>query len=235
METVLRGVEHATCYIEDVIITGKSDEEHLETPEKVLQQLLRHGVHVNKDKCKFLQESITFLGHCMDAEGIHATADKLDAIVKAPAPENVQQLRSFLGLINYYGKFIPNAATILHPLNRLLCKDAKWKRTRDCQKSFELAKEKLTSSSVLKHYNPSLPIRMAEDASVYGVGAVIAHILPDGSERPVAFASRTLTQSERNYSQVKKEALSLVFSVKRFHAYLFGRSFSLVTDHKQNF
>ncbi len=93
----------------------------------------------------------------MDAEGIHATADKLDAIVKAPAPENVQQLRSFLGLISYYGKFIPNAATILHPLNRLLCKDAKWKWTQECHKSFELSKEKLTSSSVLTHYDPSLP------------------------------------------------------------------------------
>ena len=150
----------------------------------------------------------------------------------APTPKNIQELRSFLGLINYYGKFILNAATILAPLNDLLRKDAKWKWAEKCQKSFELAKQTLTSSDVLMHYNPDLPIRMAGDASAYGIGAVIAHVLPDGTERPVAFASRTLTGSEKNYAQVEKEALSLIFGVKRFHSYLYGRSFTIVTDHK---
>ena len=101
-----------------------------------------------------------------------------------------------------------------------------------CQKSFDLAKEKLTSAKVLTHYTPTLPIRLAGDASAYGLGAVIAHVFPDGSERPVAFASCTLTSSEKNYSQVEKEALSLIFGVKRFHAYLYGRHFTLVTNHK---
>ena len=98
--------------------------------------------------------------------------------------------------------------------------------------SFDQAKSTLVSSDVLVHYNPDLPIRIAGDASAYGVGAVLAHVLPDGSERPVAFASRTLTSSEKNYTQVEKEALSLIFAVKRFHAYLYGRSFTIVTDHK---
>ena len=168
----------------------------------------------------------------MDAEGIHTTEDKLKAIVEAPAPKNIQELRSFLGLINYYGKFIPNAASILNPLNNLLHKDAKWKWSKECQSSFDLAKKELTSSKVLTHYNPNLPLRLAGDASAYGIGAVIAHVFPDGSEHPIAFASRTLTSSEKNYAQVEKEALSLIFGVKRFHAYLYGRKFTLVTDHK---
>jgi len=232
MDSILQGVEGVACYIDDIIITGKTDEEHLEHLEEVLQRLLRHGVHVKWAKCRFLQPSVDFLGHRVDAEGIHTTEDKLQAIVQAPAPKNIQELRSFLGLINYYGKFISNAATILNPLNNLLHKDVKWKWSKECQSSFELAKEKLISSKVLMHYTPSLPIRMAGDASAYGIGAVIAHVLPDGSERPVAFASRTLTSSEKNYAQVEKEALSLIFGVKHFHSYLYGRQFTIVTDHK---
>ena len=232
MDTILQGVEGVACYIDDIIITGKSTEEHLERLEEILQRLLRYGIHVKKSKCRFLQSSVIFLGHRIDAEGLHPTKEKLKAIMDAPASKNIQELRSFLGLINYYGKFIPNAATILAPLNDLLRKDAKWKWAEKCQKSFELAKQTLTSSDVLMHYNPDLPICMAGDASAYGIGAVIAHVLPDGTERPVAFASRTLTSSEKNYAQVEKEALSLIFGVKRFHSYLYGRSFTIVTDHK---
>ena len=220
MDSILQGVKGAACYIDDIIVTGKSTEQHLKNLEEVLECLFRHGVHVNKSKCRFLQSSVTFLGHRIDADGIHPTEEKLRAIVEAPAPKYVQQLRSFLGLINYYGKFIPSAATILAPLNQLLRKDANWKWTKECQKSFDLTKETLVSSEVLTHYDPSLPVRMAGDASAYGIGAVIAHVFPDGSERPIAFASRTLSSSERNYAQVEKEALSLIFGVKRFHMYL---------------
>ena len=122
----------------------------------------------------------------------------------------------------YYGKFIPNAATILAPLNNLLCKDADWKWSSKFQETFDLAKKTLVSSEVLVHYNPTLPICLAGDASAYGVGAVITHMLADESEHLVAFASRALTSSESNYVQVRKEALSLIFGVKQFHSYLYG-------------
>ena len=120
MDTILQGVEGAACYINDIIITGKMPVEHVEHLEVVLKCLLRHGVHVKRQKCQFLQPSVTFLGHRINAGGIHPLDDKLKAIVQAPSPKNVQELRSFLGQINYYGKFIPNAATILAPLNGLL-------------------------------------------------------------------------------------------------------------------
>ena len=122
--------------------------------------------------------------------------DKLDAIMNAPPPQNVQQLRAFLGLLNYYGKFMSNLSTVIHPINRLLRHNFKWKWTSECRKSFEKAKELLKYSNVLIHYNPSLPIKLAGDASNYGIGAVISHITPDGQERPILFASRTLTSSE---------------------------------------
>ena len=213
------------------MVTGTTDAEHLNNLHEVLRCLEEHGLRVKREKCKFMQNFVDFLGHRIDAEGLHTIPDKLQAIVQAPTPKNIQQLRSFLGLLNYYGKFIPNLASVVHPLNQLLHQDTKWRWDTTCSRAFADAKKALVSSTVLTHYDPSLPLALAGDAA-YGVGAVISHVLPDGSERPIAFASRTLTSSEQNYAQLEKEALSLVFGVKKFHQYLYGRRFLLVTDHK---
>ena len=153
-------------------------------------------------------------------------------VQKAPPPQNVQELRSFLGLVHYYGKFLPDFSTLLQPLNGLLKEDHQWVWSPKCTEAFQAAKELLSSAPVLAHYDPSLPLKMAGDASAYGIGAVISHVFADGKERPVAYASRTLSASERNYSQIEKEALALVFGVQKFHTYLYGRKFTLVTDHK---
>ena len=195
-------------------------------------RLEKHGFRLKKEKCEFLQSSIKYLGHIICEEGIKPVPSKVEAILKAPTPENVQQLRSFLGLINYYGKFTHNLASLLHPLNSLLQTHSKWLWTAECEESFQKAKDQIASAKVLTHYDPTLPITLVADASAYGVGAVISHISPDGVERPIAFASRSLTTSERNYAQLEKEALSLIFGVKKFHRYLYGRKFTLVTDHK---
>ena len=232
MDIILHGIANVKCYIDDILITGPSDTAHLKNLEEVLKRLKEHGVKANQAKCQFLQDSVVFLGHKITSQGIHTTKDKLDAVLKAPSPKNVQQLRSFLGLLNYYGKFIPNLAALVHPLNQLLHKNARWNWDSKCESAFEEAKEALVSSKVLTHYDPKLPLTLAGDASAYGIGAVISHIFPDGSEHPIAFASRTLSQSEQNYAQLEKEALSLIFGVKRFHQYLYGRNFTLITDHK---
>ena len=129
-------------------------------------------------------------------------------------------------------KFIPNLSSVIFPLNRLLCKDQSWEWTKACKEAFQRAKELLSSQGVLAHYNPKLPLYLAADASSYGIGAVISHKYEDGSEKPIAFASRTLTSTERNYAQLEKEALAIIFGVKKFHKYIYGRPFVLVTDHK---
>ena len=128
------------------------------------------------------------------------TVKLIEAVKKAPLPKNVQELRSFLGLVHYYGKFIPNLATLLHPLNSLLQTQSPWKWTQECTVAFEEANKSLISAPVLAHYDPALPLKLAGDASSYGIGAVVSHVMPDGSERPVAFASRTLSSSEANYT-----------------------------------
>ena len=232
MDTILQGAPGAMCYIDDILVTGASEAEHLKNLEEVLRRLRAHGIRMKRNKCLFMQKSVEYLGHRLDAEGIRATPEKIAAVVNAPLPKNTQQLRSFLGLLNYYRKFLPNLATIVQPLNDLLQKNRKWLWTAQCTQAVKTAKQLLTTSNLLIHYDPSLPLKLATDASQYGLGAVISHVLPTGEERPIAFASRSLSASEKNYSQIDKEALSLIFGIKKFHSYLYGRRFTLITDHK---
>ena len=147
-------------------------------------------------------------------------------------PENLKQLRSFLGIVNHYRKFVPLLADLSEPLNCLLKKDTTWEWSAECQESFTKLKEALTSTTVLTHYDPKVQIALACDASSTGIGAVIYHVYLDGTEKPIAYASKTLSSAERNYLQIEKEALSLIFGVKKFHNFLYGRHFLLVTDHK---
>ena len=232
MDTILQGLPHVQCYIDDIIVTGVDDKEHLHNLEEVLQRLQDHNIRVKLSKCAFFKDSVEFLGHKITAAGVHTTPTKVEAIKNAPRPQNQQQLRSFLGLLHYYGKFIRNLSCLLQPLNALLQKGSAWKWSTDCENAFREAKERLTSAEVLCHYDPQLPLCLAGDASAYGIGAVISHTFPDGSERPVAYASRTLSSSERNYFQLEKEALSLVFGIRKFHQYVYGRHFTLYTDHQ---
>ena len=141
-------------------------------------------------------------------------------------------MKSFLGLLNYYGKFIPRLSTLLAPLHRLLQKKSTWTWGPEQQGAFDRVKGILTSDSVLAHYDPSKPLILACDTSPYGVGAVLSHKLGDRSERPVAYASRSLAPAEKKYSQLDKEGLAIIFSVKRFHQYLVGRHFTILSDHK---
>ena len=156
----------------------------------------------------------------------------MEAVLKAPRPENLSQLRSYLGLVNYYHKFLPNLASVVHPLNTLLQLGTKWEWSEKFEKAFKETKKLITSDELLTHYDPSRPICLACDASPYGIGAVLSHTMADGSERPIAYASRSLTSAERNYAQIDREALSLVWGIKKFHHYLFGQRFTLVTDHQ---
>ena len=232
MDTVLRGITGVVCYIDDILISSADEESHMCLLSEVFTRLGSHGFRLKLEKCQFLLPSIEYLGHVISKDRIKPVPSKVEAITKAPTPTNLQQLRSFLGLIHYYGKFIPNLSTLLHPLNALLQANTDWEWSPECAKAFKEAKNQIISAKVLTHYNPSLPVTFAADASAYGVGSVLSHMFPDGSEHPIAFASRTLTSSERNYAQLEKEALALVFGVKKFHRYIYGRKFTLITDHR---
>ena len=179
MDTILQGIPGVICYIDDILISTKDEAGHLDILERVLSRLQKHGMRLKMDKCQFLMSSVEYLGHKISANGIEATPAKVDAIINAPAPRNGTELRSFLGLVNYYGKFVANLSTVLHPLNNLLKADTKWKWDAACSKAFTQAKAELASAQVLTHYDPQLPIRLAADASSYRVGTVVSHIMPD--------------------------------------------------------
>ena len=188
MEQILQGLQGVACYLDDVLITGRNDRDHLEQLEAVLKRLHDRGLCLKRSKCAFMQHSVEYLGYQIDAEGLHTTTGKVKAILDAPKPDDVKQLRSFLGLVNYYGRFVPNLATVAHPLNQLLCKDVKWQWNKACDCAFESLKIQLASQSVLVHYDVNRPVKLACDASSYGLGVVISHVMPDNSERPIAYA-----------------------------------------------
>ncbi|KAL5475243.1 hypothetical protein EMCRGX_G027319 [Ephydatia muelleri] len=218
MDQVLMGIPKTQCLLDDIIVAGSSVEEHLTLLEQVLDRLAQYNLTLNKKKCKFLQPEITYCGFRVDGTGLHKTPEKVRAVVDAPQPDNITQLRAFLGMVNYYHRFLPNLSHKLAPLYRLLQKGVKWEWTEDCTQAFQDVKLLMASETVLTHFKPALAVTLACDASPYGLGAVLSHVLPDGTEQPIAYASRTLSSAEKNYSQIDKEALAVALFLST-HSY----------------
>ena len=156
---------------------------------------------------------------------------KVRAIHEAPAPTKVKELQAFLGMLNYYGCYLPNLSTVLAPLHELLSKDRKQTWAKRQMEAFDQAKSKSNSSDLLVHYDPSNELVLSCDASPYGLGAVLSHII-DGKEKLVLYASRTLSSAEQNCAQLDKEGAAVIFVIKKFHQYLYGHRFKIFTDHK---
>ena len=150
----------------------------------MLERLERAGFCARKSKCQFMASSVTYLGHRIDQKGLHPLQKKIKAVKDAPDPTNVSELKAYLGLLTYYSKFLPNMANVLAPLYTLLRKDVKWRWAEAERKAFQASKDLLTSESLLVHFNPEHDLISMCDASSYGMGAVLAHRMPDGTERP---------------------------------------------------
>lgn len=227
----MEGVE---VFLDDVLVAAPTPQLHWRRVEAVLQRLQDAGLMLQKSKCSFFQKQVEYLGYVIDGDGIHKNPEKVKAILEAKAPENPKQLKSFLGIINFYRSFIPRASAVLEPLHSLLRKDVAWEWNPSHQEAFDAIKRELSSSRVLAHYDPRLELVLTVDAAPGGLGAVLAARYYDGTERPIGYASRSLCKSERAYSQIQKEATAIIFGIKRFHQYLYGRQtpFILRTDHK---
>ena len=208
-------------------------EEKANALDAVLTRLENAGPRLKRQKC-FLLQSVDTMGHQTDARGLHPLPEKLQAIQEAPPPKNVLQLKSYLGLLGYYSKFLPNLSSTLFPLYRLLRHSTPWCWTKKEPEAFYASKQLISSAPLLVHFDPELEIILAFDASAYGLGAVLAYRMPDGSERPVEYASCTLTKMGQDYShsQIEKEGLACMYGVTKFRSYLYGHHFGLITEHK---
>jgi hypothetical protein len=232
IEQVLSGISKTKVFYDDILVAGKGTQNHNEHLDKVLTRLQDKGLRLKQSKCTINRKEIKYLGFLINGEGLHNLPEIVSAIQDAPAPEDITQLRSFLGFINQYSKFISHCATILAPLSRLLQKGVKWEWDQSCNDAFVKIKKKFLTSGVLVHYDSTLPLKLVCDGSPYGVGAALFHVYPSGEERPIGFGSRVLTKSEQNYAQFDREALSIVYGVKKFHHFLYGQHFQLCTDHQ---
>jgi transposase InsO family protein len=232
IDQVIAGIPNTAAYLDDILITGKIDEEHIQTLERVLSKLAEFGFTCNPAKCSFFQNEVTYLGFIIDKNGKRPDPKRVEAILKMPTPKNIKELEAFIGKVNYYGKFISNFSEKCKVLNKLRQADMTWHWNPECQTAFDNLLQDIATATTLVHYDPTLPLILATDASQYGIGAVILHRSSDGSERPIAHASKTLTAAEQKYSQIEKEAFSIIYGVKKFHQFLTGRTFELNTDHK---
>ena len=233
MSEILSGLRGVVCLIDDVLVYGATQEDHDKNLLAALSQIQEAGLTLNKEKCVFSTTMTKFLGQMVDANGIKPDPDKIKAINDMPCPTNITELRRFLGMVNQLNKFSPNLASHLKPLHELLSSRNQWRWDGAQENSFLKVKAALTSSETLCAFNPSLDTIVSADASSYGVGAVLRQKQPeDQMLRPVAYISRVLSDTEKNYAQIEKEALAVTWACERFQNYLLGLHFQIETDHK---
>jgi transposase InsO family protein len=232
MSTALQEIADVTVFIDDIGIFSKTLEEHAASVSKVLAKLKEMGLKVSAAKCKFFVTETKFLGSIVDREGIRADPEKTQAVAKLLPPASKKELKSFLGTAQWFSAHIPQLGSVSAPLNELLKKDVKWKWSPAHQRAFEYIKRSLISEPVMLAYpDPTRKFFVRTDASDVGIGAVLYQLVR-GEERIVEYASRKCIQAERNYSASERELLAIVWSIRRWHRYLAGQHFVVITDHK---
>ena len=229
MKQTLAGCKGVRNILDDIIVFASSEKEHNERLE-VLKRLKEKGLKHNKEKCCFNMMKLEFMGHVLSKDGVAPEESKIKAVGSAREPKNASEVRSFLGLVNYCGRFIPDLATISEQL-RKLTRSTMFTWCKSEEESFQTLKQKLCDAPVLSYFDKTCHTQVIVDLSPYGLAAVLVQ-KQNGQNRIIAYASRTLSQIERKYSQTEKEVLALVWSCERFHVYLYGADFDLLTDHK---
>jgi transposase InsO family protein/predicted aspartyl protease len=232
MDNILKGLSWKTCliYLDDIIVVGKSFEDHMINLKNVFQRLREASLKLSPKKCCFFRSEVLYLGHVVSDHGISVDTGKTKAIEDWPVPRDKHQLRSFLGLCTYYRRFVMGFASIAKPLTKLTEEARKFDWDQSCQRAFEQLKKALLTSPILGYPNEHGNFVLDTDASNYGIGGILSQ-LQDGQERVIGYFSKTLSKPERNYCVTRRELLAVVKSVEHFYKYLYGRKFLLRTDH----
>ena len=224
---LLVGIPGARNLSDDIIVHGRTQEEHDVSLKATLKKLNESGAKLNKDKCVFSVRQLKFYGHVFGESGISPDDAKIQSMVDSPPPASVAEVRSFLGMTQYVSRFIPAYSTLTEPLRRLTKNGVPWQWGREQQDAFAALKQALTGAKVMVYFDPAKRTEVIVDASPVGLGAILCQ---DG--HPVSYAGRSLTDTEQRYSQTDKEMLAVVFGVEKFHLYVYGASFTVRTDHK---
>lgn len=222
--------EKCFVYLDDLIVFGRNLEIHNKNLLDIFERLRKVNLKLNPTKCQFLKTELLYLGHVVSSKGVLSDPEKIKVVANYPVPTNVDELRRFVAFCNYYRKFIKNFADITIPLTNLCKKDTPFNFTMECQHSFEYLKKLLTSPPILQYpdFSQNKEFILQTDASGTAIGAVLCnHDL-----RPVAYASRPLNKAEKNYPTIQKELLAVVWGIKYFRPYLFGKKFTILSDHK---
>nr|VZH98615.1 unnamed protein product [Spirometra erinaceieuropaei] len=210
----------------------RSEEELTQRLDQVVDNLLDYGLKINMEKSEFLRKEIHYLGFIVNDNGRAPDPERVKAFLNMKVPKNTKELRSFMGLVSYKSPFITGLHSLKPPLRRLLCKDVEFIWSPECQNAFDAIKTKICDSTMLSRFEADKETIVQADASDYGLGGVLLQKDADGRVQPIMHAARSLTKAERNYSQIEKEALAIIFAVQRFHLFIYGRPFTLHTDHQ---
>ena len=233
IDQVLQGLHFSYAYIDDLLIASHSSEEHKEHLRQVLERLQFHGLHINPAKCVFGASELEFLGHHVSSQGIRPLEQKVKAVRDFPQSTSRRSLSTFLGMINFYHRFLPHGAEILRPLNELLSHsrgtDIQW--TEEATVAFTAAKDALANAALLAHPKSDAPTSVMTDASDFAIGAVLQQYI-DNHWCPISYFSRKLKPAERRYSTYDRELLAIYASIKHFRFFVEGREFNIFTDHK---
>ena len=234
MDSVLQGLPRVFVYIDDILLASKTPKQHLEDLRKVFQRLKDNGLIIRPEKCVFGVPSLTFLGHQLSSDGTKPLPEKVAAVQDFPLPTTVRNLQKFLGMINYFHRFIPRVAVVVQPLHAAMkarspSSPPRW--TPEAMAAFTDAKSRLAGSALLSHPKCNAPLSLCTDASNTGVGASLEQ-WSDGSWKPLGFFSRTLTSAQLKYSAFDRELLAAYLAVRHFRPLIEGRRCVLVTDHK---
>ena len=232
MQLVLEGVDGIVSLIDDILIHGMTQEEHDSRLHATLQRLEGAGITLNSDKCVFSKSEVKFAGYVINGNGIKSDPDKVKAIKEMPAPTSVSDVRRFLGMVNQQAKFVPHLAEKTSSMRDLLNKKNDFTWGIQQQKAFDDLKSDLSNTPTLAYYDPTRETTISADASSFGLGAVLMQKQADGTMKPVAYASRSMTSSEQRYAQIEKEALATTWACEKFSNYIIGKDITIETDHK---
>ena len=231
LQQSLQGIHGVRNIADDIIVHGKSREEHDTALRNCLKRLQEKGLTLNAKKCSFLQPTLEFFGQIFSAEGTRPDPKRVTDLQNMPTPTNAQEVRSLLGMANYSSKYIRNYATITSPLRELTKKNVRFSWTEIHHNAFTELKDALIAAPMMGYFDISKSTTITVDASPVGISAILAQGT-DSDYKVIAYASRALTDVEKRYSQTEKEALSIVWGIEHFHLYLYGKEFTLITDHK---